>query len=201
MIIQLSGLSGVGKTTLAEKVKMKLTDYGAQVEIIDGDEYRKTLCSDLGYTKDDRLENIRRLGFVANVLSMHGIISIISAINPYEKGRSQIKKAYCNVKTVHLDCEISTLITRDTKGLYRRALMPEGHPEKVNNLTGVNDNFEIPFSPDLYINTSKENVDESANKLFNFIVHNYKSSAAALKVLKPLSAIVINNFKNLSLVK
>jgi len=172
MLVQLCGLSGAGKTTLAKKVMIKLKDHGVKAEIIDGDEYRRTLCKDLGFSKSDRLENIRRLGVVAGVLSAHGIVTIISAINPYEEARKELKSTYGNVKTVYLECELETLISRDTKGLYKRALMPEGNHDKVYNLTGVNDNFDIPVNPDLLINTGVEHIDESATKLFRFIREN-----------------------------
>jgi len=169
MIVQFCGLSGVGKTTLAIRVKKKLIHYGARVEIIDGDEYRKTLCNDLGFSKEDRLENIRRLGFVASKLSSHGIISVISAINPYQEARDELKRLYNNVKTIYLDCPVNILKQRDTKGLYKRAELPAEHVEKVSNLTGINDQFDIPNNPDLYINTALKSIEESAEELFCFI--------------------------------
>lgn len=172
MIIQFVGLSGAGKTTLAKEVRKKLIDCGAKVEIIDGDEYRKTLCSDLGFSKEDRLENIQRLGFVAGILSSHGIITIISAINPYQEARYKLKSIYNNVKTVYLDCPLNILIIRDTKGLYKRANLPAGHPQKVFNLTGIDDRFDIPVNPDLYINTGTKNIEESADEIFDFITGN-----------------------------
>src|SRR6476661_2804092 len=112
MLVQLCGLSGAGKTTLANKVKIKLIDYGVKAELIDGDEYRRTLCKDLGFSKSDRLENIRRLGVVVGFFSAHGIVTIISAINPYEEARKELKSTYGNVKTVYLECELETLISR-----------------------------------------------------------------------------------------
>ena len=172
MIVLLSGLSGVGKTTLAKNVKRKLEKEGLTVEVIDGDDYRKTLCKDLGFSKQDQIENIRRLGLLASKLSGHGIVCIISAINPYQEIRKEIQVMYKDVKTIFLDCPISTLISRDTKGLYKRALLPAGHPDKIDNLTGVNDEFETPYHPDLYINTAIHNIKESASDLFSFIREN-----------------------------
>ena len=172
MILQFCGLSGAGKTTLALKVKKKLLDYGAAVEIIDGDEYRKSLCSDLGFSKEDRLENIRRLGFVAGKLSDHEVISIISAINPYRQARCELKKTYKNVKTIFIDCPVPVLRGRDTKGMYKRSELADGDPDKIMNLTGINDKFEAPTKPDLYINTAITTVEECAEELFSFIVRN-----------------------------
>jgi adenylylsulfate kinase len=169
ILIQLFGLSGVGKTTLAQAVKKELLNKNLKVEIIDGDEYRKVICRDLSFTKDDRIENIKRLGFVGNILVRNGIIVILSAISPYEVARKELKDLYPNVYGVWLDCPIDELIKRDTKGLYHRALLPVNDPDKINNLTGINDTFEIPENPDLIINTNEDEIDESKNKLLNFI--------------------------------
>ncbi len=172
MILLLCGLSGAGKTTLSNSIKAKMADSDIFIEIIDADEYRQRLFKDLGYTKDDRNENIRRLGFIANKFSSHNIITIISAINPYESLRSELINSYKNVKVVHVDCPVKVLVKRDTKGLYKRALLPEGDPQKLTNLTGVNDPFEAPENPDLYLNTYKLNLDECTNELHTFIMEN-----------------------------
>ena len=173
MIVQLCGLSGAGKTTLAKAVEQKLALEHFSVEVLDGDEYRKTLCSELGFSKEDRLENLRRIAFVARQLSKHGIIAIICAINPYEEMREEIRKNYPNVKTVFVDCSLDTLKVRDTKGLYKKAFLPEGHPEKLKNLTGVNDPFEVPQKPDLYLNTERENLEDCTNKIVQFIRNSF----------------------------
>jgi adenylylsulfate kinase len=186
MILQLCGLSGAGKSTLAGMVKMKLEAIGVPAEIIDGDEYRKMLCRDLGFSKADRFENIRRLGFVASKLSAHGIVSIISAINPYSEIRAELSRSYNNVQTVFIDCAVPTLIKRDTKGLYTKALLPNNHPDKIFNLTGINDPFEKPLSPDLHIHTGKKRKETCAEELFSFIMNRLdkKSNAAYLKMLE-----------------
>jgi len=175
MIIQFCGLSGSGKTTLANAVKEQLTAKGIATEIIDGDEYRKELCSDLGFSKEDRNRNIRRLAFVASKLSKHNIIAIICAINPYEAIRSEIKDKYPFVKSVFINCPMDVLKERDTKGLYRKAFLPDGHPDKISNLTGVNDPFEIPVKPDLTINSDTQSEEESIEKLLAFILTNLES--------------------------
>ncbi len=165
-------MSGSGKTTLAQIAKQALLKHNILVEVIDGDEYRKVLCSDLGFSRQDRNQNIRRLAFVAYKLSQCGIITIICAINPYEEIRKEIGEIYPNVKTVFVDCDLPVLIERDTKGLYKKALLPQGHPEKINNLTGVNDPYEAPINADLHIQTGLEPVDASAKKLVEFVLHN-----------------------------
>ncbi|TWI94202.1 adenylylsulfate kinase [Mucilaginibacter frigoritolerans] len=169
MIIQLCGMSGVGKSTITDLVKKRLIKNGYQIEVIDGDEYRKALCKDLGFSKEDRNENINRLSFVASKLSAYGIIVIISAINPYDEVRRKVARSYQNVKTVFIDCPVNELIKRDTKGLYNKALLPDGHPDKIYNLTGINDAFDRPENPDLYINTAGQAVKDCTDKLYDFI--------------------------------
>jgi adenylylsulfate kinase len=178
MIIQFCGLSGSGKTTLAINVKELLRQQHISVEIIDGDEYRKVLCADLGYSKEDRNQNIRRLAFVASKLAQYNIVPIICAINPYEAIRQEVRATYKDVKTVFVDCSMEVLLQRDTKGMYKKAMLPEGHPEKITNLTGVNDPFEVPAAPDLIIRSDKETVAASAQKLAEFIMAHFSITNA-----------------------
>jgi len=172
MIALLCGLSGAGKTTLAKNIYSKLLELGINAEIVDGDEYRGRLFKDLGYSKEDRYENIRRLGYIANKFSSHGIVTIVSAINPYEEIRRELVETYPQTKVIHIDCPVEKLMVRDTKGLYKRSMLPEGHPDKLSNLTGVNAQFDIPVNPDLYINTDMYSVEESADVMIDFIVQN-----------------------------
>lgn len=176
MIIQFCGLSGAGKSTLARAAEKELIKHGVAVEIIDGDEYRSSLCKGLGFTMQDRFENMRRMGFVAHQLSKHGVVSIICAINPYEVIRQELKQIYPDVFTAFIDCTVETLKIRDTKGLYQKAFLPLHHPQRINNLTGINDPFNKPENPDLYINTDKDTVINCVNKLVNFILQDIKKS-------------------------
>ncbi|GAA0544248.1 adenylyl-sulfate kinase [Chitinophaga japonensis] len=169
MIIQLCGLSGAGKTTIARSVKSKAATHGIPVEIIDGDDYRQVLCRDLGFSREDRCENIRRLGFVAGQLSKHGVVCIISAINPYDDVRKELADKYKRVCTVYVDCPLDVLQQRDTKGLYKRAGLPDGHPDKIYNLTGVNDPFEPPAHPELHLHTHTATVDDAAEEVVALI--------------------------------
>ncbi|MDR6944891.1 adenylyl-sulfate kinase [Mucilaginibacter pocheonensis] len=172
MILLFCGLSGAGKTTLAKAVATELTALGIKIEIIDGDEYRLEICKDLGYSRNDRCENIRRLGFIASRFSAQGIVTIISAINPYDDVRRELVEKYDHVNIVHIDCPVSSLIERDTKGLYKRALLPQGHPDKLLNLTGINDRFDVPYDADLYINTSQNTIQQSSSLLLYYILNN-----------------------------
>ena len=169
ILIQLTGLSGAGKTTISSAVKEKLLQQGLQVEILDGDLIRKTKNKDLGFSKNDRHENIRRLGSMGYALTLENRIIIIAAINPYEEIRQELVQKY-RAKTVYIKCSVTTLVKRDTKGLYARALLPDDHPDKLRNLSGVNDVFEPPAAPDLIIDTEKNSIEESSSALTEFIL-------------------------------
>ncbi|MSP69580.1 MAG: adenylyl-sulfate kinase [Bacteroidetes bacterium] len=116
MIIQMCGLSGSGKSTIANKTKNILEENSIAVEIIDGDEYRTNVCSDLGFSKEDRHSNIRRLSFIASKFSAHNIVTIICVINPYEQIRKEVFDKYQNVKTIFIDCNLETLKKKIQKG-------------------------------------------------------------------------------------
>ena len=164
IFIQMTGLSGAGKSTLAFDVGNKLRKKGHKVEIIDGDEYREGLCKDLGFSKEDRNTNIRRLGFVGKVLSRNNVITIMSAINPYDSIRQELKNN-CGATTVYIKCSLDKCVERDVKGLYKKALSGE-----IKQFTGISDPFEEPSSPDLIINTDSENLEQSSKKLEDFIL-------------------------------
>lgn len=166
----MTGLSGAGKSSIAQIAKETLTGLGYKVELLDGDECRRNLCYDLGFSKADRLENIRRLGFVGLMLAKHGVISILAAINPYEEARDALKNKSRLTRTVFINCPLSITTKRDPKGLYRKALLPAGHPEHISHFTGISDPYEVPSQPDLAIHTHTETAEESAKRLTDFIL-------------------------------
>jgi adenylylsulfate kinase len=168
LMILLTGLSGAGKSTLANELCLKLTSINIAAEVIDGDVYRKTLNADLSFSGEDRRENIQRLCRIANDKNKQGVIAIVAAINPFEDLRVELCKQY-HAKIVWVSCSLLILAKRDTKGLYRRALLPGDHPEKLWNLTGVNDLYEIPVQADLVIDTSESSVEECSEQLFNYV--------------------------------
>ena len=170
LFIQMTGMSGAGKSTIAHAVAGKLRKKGVKVEVIDGDEYRTGLCNDLGFSKEDRNTNIRRLGFVSKVLARNNVVSIIAAINPYNSIREELSGFVDNVKIIYVKCDLETLKRRDTKGLYHRALLPDKDPDKVYNFTGVSDPYEEPHLPDLILETNREAQSFSIAKLENFIM-------------------------------
>jgi adenylylsulfate kinase len=171
LLIQLTGLSGAGKTSIAFRVQQLLLQKDIAAQIIDGDAYRKTVCKDLGFTPADRRENIRRLGAIAHDLVQQNTIAIIAAINPYDDVRQELRTKY-DARTVWIHCALDILVERDTKGLYKKALLPIGHPDRVNNLTGVNDSYDIPIRADLVIYTHTEDLETSSLRLFAFIIDN-----------------------------
>jgi adenylylsulfate kinase len=180
MIFQFTGLSGAGKTTLANHLRRLLQKDGYSIEVLDGDAIRRTLSADLGFSRADRITHIERMGKVASDADAE--IVIISAINPYQSGRDHLGQRY-NAKLIWINCGLNTLKTRDTKGLYVRASLPNDHPDKLTNLTGVNDPFEIPLNPDLVVYTDREGVERTAYRIYDFILK-------TMEVPLPLIALV-----------
>lgn len=172
----MTGLSGAGKSTLAFALKESLAEQNLAAEVIDGDVYRKTLCKDLGFTAADRKENIRRLARVAENHAKKGIIAVIAAINPFEEIRAELRERL-GAKEIWIRCDIAVLVQRDTKGLYKKALLPDGHPEKIGNLTGINDPYETPSSPDLIIDTDAASIEDSKKQLLNYVFNLVKAGS------------------------
>ncbi len=172
IFIQMTGMSGAGKSTMTFKAANILRDMGYKVEVIDGDEYREGLCKDLGFSKQDRNTNIRRLSFVGKVLSRNNVVCIMSAINPYDDVRKEVKANNNLAKTIYVKCDIDTLVRRDPKGLYARALLPADDPNHIPNFTGISDPFEEPDDADLIIETNKMSIDDSVDDLIRFVLEN-----------------------------
>lgn len=167
-IIQLTGLSGAGKTTLSNALQEWGRHQQLRIKIIDGDVYRQTLFKDLGFSKADRLENISRLGAYAAAVCGDYDLVCIAAINPYEEGRIRLRQLHGAI-LIWLRCDLATLISRDPKGLYRRALLPDAHPDKLHNLTGVNETFEEPPAPALTVDTGKLSAEEALTVIIDFL--------------------------------
>ena len=170
VFIQLTGLSGAGKTTLAYGVQKQLQLLGYPVEVLDGDECRMAFWPELGFSPDDRQENLRRMSLLAHRLNRHGIIVLLAAINPYQRIRAELSCQNQPAKTVFIDCDLETLIQRDTKGLYARALLPDNSPDKLHNLTGINAPYEVPVTPDLTIHTDQHTRSCCEEQLLQFVL-------------------------------
>ncbi len=154
--VWLTGLSGAGKSTLARALRTQLKHLSLDCELIDGDEIREGLCSDLGFTQADREENTRRIAYLAQVLNRHGIPCIVAAISPYRAARDRARKSIPRFLEVHVDCPLPTLLKRDVKGLYQRALTGD-----LPNFTGISAPYEAPLSPDVYIDTGSDDENKA----------------------------------------
>jgi len=152
-VVLLSGLPGTGKSTLARALMMHYFTTDMDCELIDGDAYRAGLCADLGFSRADRIENNRRIGFVASRFSSHAIPVIIAAICPYEEGRNAIREQCAALHVVHVTCPTEVLFERDPKGHYRRATLPPEHKDHIAHFTGISDPYEAPRFPDLILDT------------------------------------------------
>lgn len=137
--IWFTGLSGAGKTTISREVEARLRAQGYKVEVLDGDVVRTHLTKGLGYTKEDRDENIRRIGFVAHLLTRNGVIVIVSAISPYRAIREEIRAKIGNFVEVYVNAPLEVCEARDVKGLYKKARAGE-----IKMFTGIDDPYEPP---------------------------------------------------------
>jgi len=155
-----TGLSGAGKSTLANLVAEDLRRRGYRVEILDGDEVRTNLSKGLGFSKEDRDTNIRRIGWVCRLLARNGVIAISAAISPYREIRNEVRAMHDRFFEVFVQCPIATLAERDVKGLYKKALAGE-----IKNFTGVSDPYEEPLNPEATVYTDRETHEESLGRL------------------------------------
>jgi adenylyl-sulfate kinase len=167
LILWFTGLSGAGKSTLANALVPHLAD-GHRVEILDGDEVRTHLSKGLGFSKEDRDTNIRRIGFVARLLARHGVTVITAAISPYAATRDEVRSAAeaegIPFVEVFAEAEIGALAERDVKGLYKKALAGE-----IAHFTGVSDPYEPPVRPDVVAKTDRETVEASVARILGVL--------------------------------
>lgn len=157
-----TGLSGAGKTTITKALAQELIDRSCKIEILDGDIIRENLTKGLGFSKADRDENIRRIGFVANLLTRHGVIVLVSAISPYREIREEVKAKIGDFVEVFVNAPLNVCEDRDVKGLYKRARAGE-----IKSFTGIDDPYEPPLNPEIECRTDKEELSESVAKVIN----------------------------------
>jgi len=163
-VLWFTGLSGAGKSTLAQAVSQLLRERGARHEILDGDEVREHLSKGLGFSREDRDTNIRRIGYVAALLSRNGIGVISAAISPYCSTRDEVRAMTTNFIEVYVKASLDTCIQRDVKGLYKKAIAGE-----IKQFTGISDPYEEPHSPEIVIETEQETVAQSAERVIAWL--------------------------------
>jgi adenylylsulfate kinase len=155
-----TGLSGAGKTTICRAVEQQLQEQGYPVEVLDGDVIREILTKGLGFSKADRDENIRRIGFVAHLLTRNGVIVLVSAISPYREIRDEVRQKIGNFVEVFVNAPLEVCEARDVKGLYKRARAGE-----IKLFTGIDDPYEYPLHPEIECRTDQEMLEESVVKV------------------------------------
>jgi adenylyl-sulfate kinase len=164
-----TGLSGAGKSTLADEISRRLQRHGVGHEVLDGDVVRTHLSKGLGFSREDRDTNIRRIGFVAELLTRHEIPVITAAISPYREVREEVRGRIGGRRfiEVFVTASLDELVRRDVKGLYAKALHGE-----IKNFTGVSDPYEAPVNPEVTVDSENETPEQSADKIWNYLVEN-----------------------------
>ena len=161
----LTGLPSSGKSTLAGLLRNELEQHGFPVEVLDGDEVRQRLTKGLGFTKEDRDENISRIAYVSKLLTRVGAVAIAAAISPYREVRSRVRAEIGNFVEIHVNCSLAVCMKRDVKGMYAKAMRGE-----IKNFTGISDPYEPPLSPEIMVNTETESIEESLNTILARLV-------------------------------
>ena len=159
-----TGLSGAGKTTICQAVEQALRSQGRLLEVLDGDLVRENLTKGLGFSKEDRDENIRRIGFVAHLLTRNGVIVLVSAISPYRESREQVRQKIGDFVEVYVSTPLEVCEQRDVKGLYKRA-----RAGQIKQFTGIDDPYEPPLSPDVNCETQHTTVEQSAQTVLDHL--------------------------------
>src|SRR5215471_3354358 len=173
LTVWFTGLSGAGKTTICRAVATELLAYGLPIEVIDGDVIRKHLCKDLGFSKSDRDENIRRIAFVSKLLTRNGTVVLVSAISPYRAAREEARKAIGDFIEVYVSTPLEVCELRDTKDLYQKAR--EG---QIRGMTGIDDPYEPPAAAEVVCDTSAQSLRESSSKVVSEVLQ-YLSSRSS----------------------
>ena len=166
VVIWFTGLSGSGKSTLAHSVEEKLHNLGCRTYVLDGDNVRHGLSSNLSFSDDDRKENIRRIGEAAKLMMESGVIAMTAFISPFKKDRNLVRQLLPQGDFIEIYCNTSLDVceSRDVKGLYKRARAGE-----IKNYTGIDSPYEEPDDPELVIDTESESLEESVTKVINFL--------------------------------
>jgi adenylyl-sulfate kinase len=166
-VLWFTGFSAAGKSSIADAVFDKLSHGDNRIERLDGDVVRKNLTHDLGFSKEDRNENVKRVGFVANLLSKNGVVVVAAFIAPYKKQRDDLKKNVHNFIEIFVDAPLDVCIGRDPKGMYKKA--QEG---EIKLFTGISDKYEEPDNPDIHLRTDKQSIEECRDQVVEYLRDN-----------------------------
>lgn len=159
-VVWFTGLPSSGKSTIAHAVYQHLLGRGLAVELLDGSEVRESLSRGLGFSREDREENVRRIGYVAKLLSRNGVIAICAAVSPYRATRNEVRRNTTNFIEVYVECPVAVAEARDTDGMYAKARRGE-----IEEFTGVNAPYEPPDAPEVHIHADRESVHDAAWKV------------------------------------
>ncbi|MDF2961728.1 MAG: adenylylsulfate kinase [Paenibacillus sp.] len=181
-VLWFTGLSGSGKTTTAQYIYKHLAEAGRPVELLDGDIIRTAICKGLGFSREDRLENIRRIAFVANLLSRHGVIVLVSAITPYREMREYLQRNVTGYVEIYVKCPLAECEARDVKGLYAKARRQE-----ITMFTGISDPYEEPEQADVVIDTKQHSVEDNAMKVLEWLSRNTRCEGSDVRSYAALS--------------
>ena len=162
-----TGLSGAGKSTITDILEKRLKESGLKVEVLDGDIVRTHLSKGLGFSKEDRDTNIRRIGYVASLLARNGVITITAAISPYIDVRSEVRDMHENFIEIFAKCPLEVVEKRDVKGLYKKARSGE-----IPQFTGVSDPYEEPINPEITVSTDSGTPEDRASEIINYLMKN-----------------------------
>lgn len=164
--VWLTGLPCSGKSSIAARVATELEARGRRVEVLDGDVVRAHLSKGLGFSREDRDTNVRRIGFVAHLLTRNGVVVLVAAISPYAQARGEVRQLIGSFVEVHVECPVSECERRDVKGLYAKA-----RAGQLGAFTGVTDPYEAPEAPELVLNTLEQTLEESVHALLDCLEH------------------------------
>ncbi len=167
VVVWLTGLPGSGKTTIAKKTAEVLRERGYRVEVLDGDEVRRWLSPEAGFTREDRERHLRRVAYVARLLARNGVVVLCSFVSPYRKIRREIREIVekdAPFVEIFVKCSVEECIRRDPKGLYKRALRGE-----IKHMTGISDPYEPPETPELVLDTEKDSVEKNVQMLLDLL--------------------------------
>lgn len=166
IVLWFTGISGSGKSTISHAVNERLFDLGYYSSVLDGDNIRHGLCNDLGFSDDDRKENVRRVGEVSKILLDAGVIAIVSLISPFNKDRENIKKEFskCEFYEIYVKCPIEVCESRDVKGNYKLARL-----KKIDSYTLIDSPYEEPRSPNLVLTTNVQSIEESVDSVMEML--------------------------------